>query len=187
MLCGILPDDVFDSLGRKSRSHKELPKAQHALHTHPQPRFVDGIHIRHDEDRKALIADVVRYSSRRRIRASAVRILAAVLERADPAILEEKSAPQKTALRLFAEPEAYRMMIAEAGQNACQPLAMSDSLSAIQKRLQHCDIQSLTNPVNEDASNFGEHYGFGKFCIQFGLGWQANQMRSNCMQNLPKP
>ncbi|GHJ87844.1 hypothetical protein NliqN6_4246 [Naganishia liquefaciens] len=113
-----------------------------------------------DEDRKALIADVVRYSSRRRIRASAVRILAAVLERADPAILEEKSAPQKTALRLFAEPEAYRMMIAEAGQNACQPLAMSDSLSAIQKRLQHCDIQSLTNPVNEDASNFGEHYGF---------------------------
>jgi hypothetical protein len=40
---------------------------------------------------------------------------------------------------------------------------MSDSLTAIQSRLRHCDIQRLTNPIYDDSSNFGEDYGFGEF------------------------
>jgi hypothetical protein len=116
-----------------------------------------------EEDRTALVADVVRYASRRRIRASAIRILAAVLERMDVTASAEQDASEKSALKLLVDAEAYRTIVAEAGQNACQPLAMSDSLTTIQSRLRHCDIQRLTNPIYDDSSNFGEDYGFGEF------------------------
>lgn len=150
----------------KCGSHAALWGAIHQIATSSQANapLISTQLLDDEEDRAALIADVIRYASRRRIRASAVRILAALLERMDPTASEEQDVSEKTALKLLAEPEAYRMIVAEAGQNACQPLAMSDSLTAIQSRLRHCDIQRLTNPIYDDSANFGENYGFGE-CV----------------------
>lgn len=119
-----------------------------------------------DDDRADLIKDVVRYSSRRRIRASAMRIFAAILERIEPsATSDERDASEKIALKLLGETEDYRTIVAEAGQNACQPLAMSDSLAAIQSRLKHCNVQQLTNPAYQESSHFGENYGFSRLFL----------------------
>ena len=155
----------------KCGTRAELWEALHGIAAFSQANapLISAQMLDDEEDRAALIAEVVRYGSRRRIRASAVRIFAAVLERAVPSVPDDQDASEKTAFKLFAETETYRMIVAEAGQNACQPLAMSDSLTAIQSRLRHCDVQRLTNPVHEDSSNFGENYGFGKSCLHLPL------------------
>ncbi|KAJ9091381.1 hypothetical protein QFC21_007236 [Naganishia friedmannii] len=114
-----------------------------------------------EDDRTCLVNDVVRYSARRRIRSSAIRIFAAILERfesTEPP--ESRNTSEKAAFRLVNEADDYRLIVAEAGQNSCQPLAMSDNLANIQKRLSHCDIQQLTSPVYDESMNFGENYNF---------------------------
>lgn len=116
-----------------------------------------------EEDRMSLVNDVVRYSARRRIRASAIRIFGAILERLEPIErTESRNASEKAAFRLVNEADDYRLVVAEAGQNSCQPLAMSDNLANIQKRLSHCDIQQLTSPAYDDSLDFGENYNFSE-------------------------
>ncbi|KAJ9121601.1 hypothetical protein QFC22_002220 [Naganishia vaughanmartiniae] len=121
-----------------------------------------------EDDRTSLVKDVVRYSARRRIRSSAIRIFGAILERLDPVeVTESRNAAEKAAFRLINEADDYRLVVAEAGQNSCQPLAMSDNLANIQKRLLHCDIQQLTSPAYDDSLNFGENYNFSESTIKY--------------------
>ncbi|KAJ9111705.1 hypothetical protein QFC19_001065 [Naganishia cerealis] len=78
-----------------------------------------------EDDKSALVKDVVRYSTRRRIRSSAIRIFGAILERLEPGErAESRDASEKAAYRLLSNAEDYRLIVAEAGQNSCQPLAM---------------------------------------------------------------
>lgn len=139
---------------------------QLATSSQPSAPLISTQMLHDNEDRAVLVKDVVRYSCRRRARASAMRILAAVLERVEPSQSQnERDAAEKASLKLLGETEDYRTIVAEAGQNSCQPLAMSDSLTTTQSRLQHCNVQQLTNPAYQESATFGENYGFSESVI----------------------